>query len=206
MKKILAEAALVTVLGATLAFAVNGFSARGLKLTRNYFPGATYSPALAPAASTPGAAGTNLSRPSAAEAAVARLREKGLQVIENPAVLELFHDPHYDQGPIIFIDARNDEHYREGHIPGAYQLDRYHPENYLAAVLPACQVAQQVVVYCAGGDCEDSEFAALLLRDSAGVAGQKLFVYSGGMTEWASRGLPIEEGGRKSSQIRAARR
>jgi hypothetical protein len=32
----------------------------------------------------------------------------------------------------------DDEHYRAGHIPGAFQLDHYHPENYLAAVLP-CQ-------------------------------------------------------------------
>jgi rhodanese-related sulfurtransferase len=203
VKKILAEAVLVTAVGAALAFAANELSTRGLKLTRNYFPGAR-APSLAPVASAQGAPGTNQS--SAAEAAVARLREKGLQVIDEKEVTQLFHDPRYDQGPIIFIDARNDEHYREGHIPGAYQLDRYHPENYLAAVLPACQMAEKVVVYCTGGDCEDSEFAALLLRDSAGVAAQKLFVFTGGMTEWTNRGLPIEEGGRKSGQMRAARR
>jgi rhodanese-related sulfurtransferase len=83
------------------------------------------------------------------------------------------------------------------HIPGAYQLDRYHPENYLAADLTPCQNADLVVVYCTGGECEDAEYTALLLRD-AGVPNQKLFVYGGGFDEWSARHLPLEQGARNS--------
>ena len=45
-----------------------------------------------------------------------------------------------------------------------------------------CQAAEQVVVYCTGGECEDSDTAAILLRD-AGVPTAKLFVYGGGFAE-----------------------
>ncbi len=77
-------------------------------------------------------------------------------------------------------------------------------ERYLGAVLPACNAAQQVVVYCDGGDCELSEFAAEFLRSSAGVANDKLFVFSGGLKEWERRQLPLEIGERKSGQFRTA--
>ena len=103
----------------------------------------------------------------------------------------------------MFIDARNDEHYQEGHIPGAYQFDHYRAAQYFATVLPVCQAADQVVVYCTGGHCEDSEFAALFLRD-AGIPAAKLLVYGGGITEWTANGLPIEVGARKSGQLRNA--
>jgi len=202
VKRVLLEAVLVAALGTALAFVANALSPRGLKLTRDYFPGSTRSGAagLPATNSVKGAVGANPTQTLATELALARLREKGLQVIDCKLAQELFHDPRYAQGAIVFIDARNDEHYQKGHIPSAWQFDRYHPENYLAAVLPVCQMAQQVVVYCAGGDCEDSEFAALFLRDSAQVPGEKLFVFTGGWTEWTERGLPVETGGRKSGQ------
>jgi len=68
-------------------------------------------------------------------------------------------------------------------------------------VLGACQNAEKVVVYCNGGDCEDSQFAAVTLRDT-GVPKEKLFVYPGGMAEWATNGWPIEIGARKSGVLR----
>jgi len=197
VKKILLEAALVAITGAVLGFAANAFSHRGLKLTRDYFPGASRAPIHVTLA------GTNAAQTVLAEAA-ARLREEGLQVVNADEALRLFHDPRFEQGLVLFIDARNDEHYHEGHIPGSYQFDHYHPENYLAALLPLCQAAQQIVLYCAGGDCHDSEFAALFLRDSAKIAADKLFVYAGGITEWSSRGFPVETGERKSGQMRTA--
>ena len=56
---------------------------------------------------------------------------------------------------------------------------------------------------CNGGTCEDSEFAALSLRD-AGVPSNKLFVYIGGFAEWVTNGLPVELGPRKSGRLQEA--
>jgi len=202
VKRVLLEAVLVAALGTAMALVANGLSPRGLKLTRDYFPGSNRFGSSAPPAtnSAKGVEGASPAQPSAAEMALTRLREKGLQIVDCKQAQELYNDPRFAQGAVIFIDARNDEHYQKGHIPGAWQFDRYHPENYLAAVLPVCQLAQQVVVYCAGGDCEDSEFAALFLRDSAQVPGEKLFVFTGGWNEWTERALPVETGGRNSGQ------
>ena len=106
---------------------------------------------------------------------------------------------------MVFIDARHDPEYKEGHIPGAYQFDHYHPENYIAAVAPVCQKAEQIVVYCAGGKCEDSEYAAIFLRDNLGLPKEKLFVYAGGIGEWTGNGAPVELESRNSAKMRTAK-
>ena len=96
-----------------------------------------------------------------------------------------------DLGTIVIIDARNEDAYRAGHIPGAYEFDPYHPEKYLATILPKCEAAEKIIVYCNGGECQDSEFAAIALRD-AGIPGDKLFVFGGGITEWTDKRQPIQ--------------
>ena len=113
---------------------------------------------------------------------------------------QFFGDPRREQDQIVFIDARDDQHYQAGHIPGAYQFDHYHAENYLATVMPLCQGAQQIVVYCNGGECEDSEFAATMLKD-LGIGKEKIFVYGGGITEWNRSGRKIETGARNSRNL-----
>jgi len=197
VKRVLLEALLVAAVGAVIAFAANALSPRGLKLTQDYFHGETAPVPRAKAKPTQTIAN---STNSSADPVVARLKEKGLQVVNGEQASELFHDPLYQQGGIIFIDARNDEHYQGGHIPGAYQFDNYHPENYMGIIFPVCQAAQRIVVYCTGGNCEDSQFAALTLRD-AQIPNEKLFVYTGGITEWTNRGYTVEFGERNSGKI-----
>ena len=182
------EGLLVAVIGAVVAVAANGLSPRGLNLARNYFPAGAV-------------AATNTASPAALLAA--RLREHGIHLADSNLVSELIADPRYGQELIVFLDARDEQHYLEGHIPGAYLFDYYHPEQYIASVLQLCQAAQQILVYCNGGDCEDSVLAANMLRDAA-IPGDKLFVYGGGITEWIANGHPVEVGSRNSGQFRSA--
>ena len=206
-RAILSEATLVATAGLILALAANALSPRGLRLGRNYFPaivGASPAAPL-PAQATPAASATPPALglpgvPAAPNAALRRLEQRGLQAAAGNEVSAWFRDPRHEQGLIAFIDARDEAHYQAGHIPGSWQFDHYRAEAYLPAVLPVCMNAQQVVVYCNGGTCEDSEFAAVLLRD-AGVPRTSLFVYVGGITEWKSNGLPVETGARRSGQL-----
>ncbi len=201
MKGLLQEGALVAVVGAALAFAANALSPRGLQLAKNYFPGA--------GVTLPGPAVTGTNATATATAATnsplelvsARLQADGLQLANSNQVVQLFHDPRREQDGVIFMDSRDEEQYRAGHIPGAYLFDRFHPENYLTNVLQVCLTAQEIVFYCNGGECDDSEHAAIMLRDSIGIPKEKLFVYAGGITEWATNGLPIELGQRNSGQL-----
>ena len=203
VKCILREAALVVAVGAIFAFAANRVSPRGLVLTRNYFPeGTGRLVSVTPPATRPhNAAGTNSPAFDPAQLLAAELKKKGLQLIDRRQVLQLLHDPRFQSNLVVFLDARDEQHYWEGHIPGAYEFDPYRPEKYFDAVLPVCQTAEQIVVYCNGSDCDDSETAALLLRD-IGIPGRKLLVYGGGISEWTTHGLPVEIGGRNSGDVR----
>jgi rhodanese-related sulfurtransferase len=193
--KIFWEAVLVAALGAAFAFAANQISPRGLALKRDYFPSGTAHLVR------PVATGTNSDVLPPAQFLAAQMKEKGLQLVDGSQAARLFRDPRFKQDIIVFVDARDEEHYQQGHIPGAYEFDLYHPEKYFDTILPICQKAEQVVVYCNGGDCDDSESAAILLRD-VGISNQKLFVYGGGITEWTTNGLPVETGDRNSGNLR----
>lgn len=201
MKGSLQEGALVAVVGAALAFAANALSPRGLLLSKNYFPGTSValpSP-VGMLTNTTGAASATTN--SLLDLLSARLQADGLQLADSNRVVQFFHDPRREQDGVIFMDSRDEEHYRAGHIPGAYLFDRFHPENYLTNVLEACLTAQEIVFYCNGGECDDSEHAAIMLRDSIGIPKEKIFVSGGGITEWATNGLPIELGPRNSGQL-----
>lgn len=199
----LLEAFAVGAVGLALALGANWVSPRGLSLTRNYFPTTGGTPATNAVPDHSGGNGSSsvTNGVSSNAVLVARLEVKGLHALDGLAAEALFRDPGYAQERILFVDARNDQHYLEGHIPGAYQLDHYYPANYLPVVLPACLQAEIVVVYCNGGDCEDSEFAALTLKE-AGVPADRLRVYVGGIEDWAAAGRPVETGARGSGLLR----
>ena len=193
--KVLREAVLVAVVGAVFAVAANRISPRGLSLARNYFPAGTNTMARAAAV-----AGTNAAAPAATLPLAGQMEQKGLQLVDGHQAVQLFHKSHLQQGTVVFVDAREEADYQAGHIPGAYELDPYHPEKYFPAVMPVCRAAEQIVVYCNGGDCDDSRTAALLLRD-VGIATGKLFVYAGGITEWTNYHQPLEIGARNSGNV-----
>ena len=198
----LGEAVLVATLGAAFAFAANWISPRGLALTRDYFPSGIANQVRPVANPTPPpATSTNIGRLSAAEFLAEQMRKIGLQLIDGRQALQFFRDPRRQQDLIVFVDARNEKEYQQGHIPGAYEVDsidvRNHPENYSATVM-VCLQAAQVVVYCNGGDCDESESTAITLRKDWGIANQKLFVFAGGFTEWRTNNLPVETGVRNS--------
>jgi rhodanese-related sulfurtransferase len=189
------------VAGGAIAFALvaNALSPRGLALGRNYFPGSATPPAAVPLSSTnrPGLATvTNLA---------ARLAARGLRAVTQSEAVELFRDVRYAQGLVVFLDARDEAHYQAGHIPGAYLFDHYRAPTYLPTVLPVCLTAETVLVYCNGGDCEDSEFAAITLRDTGAPAG-KLGVLVGGFQQWETNSLPVELGARNSGNLREVRK
>lgn len=187
-KKTVIEAALVLGAGLIVALAANALSPRGLTLSRDYFP-AAHPPAAE--------AGAYVLR---GKSPLERLKEKGLQAATHGEVVQWYRDPGYAEGRIVFVDARNAQRYGSGHIPGAYLFDHYHADDYLAALLPVCFMAEKVVVYCTGGDCEDSEFAAVIMLN-AGVPRENLFVYSDGVAGWKAAGLALETGEQNSGVL-----
>lgn len=205
MRSVFFEGFLVALVGGILAFAANAFSPRGLALARNYFPGDRSRPLVVFGSNQ---VATISSRTNAAtgkpDLVAEQVRAEGLRLVDGNQMASLFRDPRCEQGLLVIVDARSDEHYQEGHIPGAYQLDHFHPERYLGTTLPACQTAEQILVYCNGGTCDDSLQTAIFLRD-AGIPRERLFIYVGGIAEWQAKGLPVETGARKSGSVQPSK-
>lgn len=183
------ETCQVLVVGLAVALVVNQLSPRGLRLGRDYFQesvrltGDTTAVAAAPVL------------PSPRVESLKRLPE----ITANEA-LALFQDPRRAQGQVIFVDARKKNVFQEGHIPEAYPLDRFYPDQDLPSVMLAGAAAEQVVVYCAGGLCEDSHYAGLQLIE-AGLDKSRIRVFAGGFTEWTAHSWPVERGERGSGLV-----
>ena len=194
--RVLLEALVVMGIGLLVALFANEVSPRGLKLTRNYFPTGTNAMVrnvIHPVAPATGS-GTNSRNAAVPESLVAQLKTLGFQLANGEDAVKLFHDPRFARQLVVFIDARDGSEFEKRHIPGAYELDPYHPEQSLTSATRICQKAEEIVVYCNGGDCDDSVSAAILLRD-VGINSAKLFIYAGGISDWIARGLPVESGG-----------
>ena len=192
---IVIEAVLVALAGLAFALIANYLSPRGLSLTRNYFP--TASGAGQSEVRDVAVTATNQ---STAERLAAQLKASGLQLATSNQVIAWFADPRRLAQKIIFVDARNETEFLQGHVPGAWLFDPYQPEKYFPTVMPAAQAAETIVVYCHGGDCDDSLSAATLLKQ-VGIPGEKLYVYGGGIGEWQSLRQPVETGPQNSGQF-----
>ncbi|MHC4695749.1 MAG: rhodanese-like domain-containing protein [Planctomycetota bacterium] len=107
-------------------------------------------------------------------------------------VVDLLNDPDTDLGLNVFVDARSSELYVEGHMPGAVWCDPYETEAHIDDVLGVAAAADKVIVYCSGGECEDSFFMCRELLE-AGIARKAIYVYPGGWNEWIERGQPVEQ-------------
>jgi rhodanese-related sulfurtransferase len=197
----LSEMVLVLASGLGLGLAVNAASSDGLDLQRDYFP--TAAPEVAVAEASPPA-----EHPEDAPtvdspldpAVLERLAAKGLSAVTFAETRALYEDPMYAYEAYVFIDARDDDHYGIGHIPGAHQFDHFRAERFQETMMQIIPTAMNIVVYCNGGDCEDSESAALFLLGLGADPGH-LAVFTGGITEWKSRGMPVERGARNSGDL-----
>ena len=196
LRRTFADGCIIAAIGGLLALVANHFNPQGIPLRRDHFPPAS----PGPPPRTASAAEPPTSRAAQPPASETRLARRGLAVVPLARVVELHRDPRFAEGRIVFIDARDDRHFHAGRIPGAIQLDHYHLDRHAAKVLAACLIAEQIVVYCNGGNCEDSELAAGDLLDF-GVPASKILVYAGGIDEWRRQGLPIATGQRTDDRV-----
>lgn len=91
----------------------------------------------------------------------------------------------------VFVDARDEEDYNLGHIPGAINFPFDYYDDHVAQVLPRLDKDKEIVTYCGGADCELSLYLARQLK----IEGYgKISIFFGGFTSWQGAGLPMEAG------------
>ncbi|HOW70721.1 MAG TPA: rhodanese-like domain-containing protein [Phycisphaerae bacterium] len=116
------------------------------------------------------------------------------QVVTLDEVRGLFADPKTQSGQYVFVDARSDEAFEAGHVPGAVQCDYWHVGTRINAVLPRILGAEKVIVYCQVNDCEVGPGLCRALTQMVQVPWDTLYLFKGGWEEWAAAKLPIETG------------
>ena len=94
----------------------------------------------------------------------------------------------YDQGGILFVDARPPFDFGLGHIKGAINLP-LKDFSEAGQILELMQKDQPLVTYCDGEDCNSSVMLAAKL-DSSGY--KNVTVFFGGWKEWSARHQAVQ--------------
>lgn len=121
---------------------------------------------------------------------------QGFHLVNLERASEMFQDPRTENGTYVFVDARADEPYEAGHIPGAVQCDYYRIDYYFPEVMQVASNAEKIVVYCNGGDCEDSLYVCGELL-KADIPRAHILLFKGGWQVWSKSGMPVETGRKK---------
>lgn len=91
---------------------------------------------------------------------------------------------YYDD--VLFVDARNDISFNEGHITGAISSTPYN--EMVDKIFNNLGFNERFVVYCDDADCGLSEDLAYQLQ-AEGFS--KIYVFSGGWNQWLTAKLPV---------------
>jgi rhodanese-related sulfurtransferase len=81
----------------------------------------------------------------------------------------------FDKEDVLFVDARSQNDYENGHIPGAVSLPVGQFEERIESFLNRYPLAQPIVTYCSGRTCEDSHDLAQFLSD-LGFTNVRIFI------------------------------
>ena len=105
-----------------------------------------------------------------------QIREISIDVAER-----LFSDS------VLFIDAREEEYYIEGHIPNSICNDDF--DSLVYQIEDFVTYNNGFVVYCSDDDCGSSEDLAYQLQDQGF---KNIYLFKGGWKQWVENDLPVE--------------
>ena len=91
----------------------------------------------------------------------------------------------------LFVDAREPDFFKVGHIPGAINLPVKDFDGVFPTVKKRLLAAPQIITYCDGASCEMSvELTEKLLF--AGL--ERVEIFTGGMQQWKAAGQKVVKG------------
>jgi len=105
------------------------------------------------------------------------------EIVSTKTAKELF-----DNG-VLFVDVRNGDDYKNGHIPGAIHVN-VRDSTFEAKFVKVAKKDQEIVIYCRGSSCTRSPLA---ISKSMSLGFEKLYYFREGYPGWKSAGYPIEK-------------
>ncbi len=94
------------------------------------------------------------------------------------------------RGSALFIDSRPKRKFSEGHVLNAVSIPLEENKKKLNSPL-SVPLEKTIVVYCDGGDCQESLALAKVLHSQGH---KNIRVFTGGWTEWVDTGHPTAKG------------
>ena len=88
---------------------------------------------------------------------------------------------------VLFIDARAEEFYHDGHIPNSICNDDF--DSLVYQIEDFITYKNGFVVYCSDDDCGSSEDLAYQLQDQGF---SNIYLFKGGWKQWVENELPME--------------
>lgn len=95
----------------------------------------------------------------------------------------------FEQESVLFLDARPENQYAQGHIRGALSLPWQDVDRYFMEMIDLLEEQKRIVTYCDGESCDLSHELALFLKD---MGFENVRVLVNGWTAWQQAGLPSE--------------
>jgi len=94
---------------------------------------------------------------------------------------------------VPFLDARRTSLFEDGHVAGARSVSVWESDvdEKVMALMGEQDGAKPLVLYCSGGDCEDSH---LLAQKLWGAGFNDVLVYRDGFPDWVKRGGAVRRG------------
>ncbi|MHC5111993.1 MAG: rhodanese-like domain-containing protein [Planctomycetota bacterium] len=182
MKKALKELLIVGVLGLALGATSNELrNSYGLKWTFDYFP-QTEQVVELDGNGDPVNGGNGSKDPFA-----------GFTLITVDELVYVVGDPDRDEGAVLIVDVRAERPYSEGHLEGAIRCYHFEGEDCVDSLLEDALQAEQIVVYCNGGECDDSKVMYKLFL-ARGVREDAMRLFAGGWAAWVNAEMPGVKG------------
>lgn len=98
----------------------------------------------------------------------------------------------FEHQATLFLDARPQSQYAEGHIQGALSLPWQEADRYFTELADRLEGASTIITYCDGEHCDLSHELAIFLK---AMGFENVRVLVNGWTVWNQAGLPTEVGG-----------
>lgn len=95
----------------------------------------------------------------------------------------------FQQDAVIFLDARPQYQYAEGHIQGALSIPWQEVDHYFMEIADRLEPSRTIITYCDGETCDLSHELALFLKE---MGFEDVRVLVNGWTVWLQAGLPIQ--------------
>ncbi len=115
--------------------------------------------------------------------------ETSAESFKEPIAINLKQAYELYKKDIVFLDARENEDYKEGHIKNALNLPYYDFDSY-KQILNSIPQNSTIVTYCAGTDCDLSILLGKQLFESGY---KKIYIFFGGWNDWLNANYPIEK-------------